>query len=892
MKRRWLLWLLIIGFVWLAISQLTEIQKLADTLAQGQWWWVAVAVLLQILYYLVYSGLYQSAFATVAVPSRLWDLLPVTFASIFVNVVVPSGGGSGAALFVDDAVRRGQSAARATVGTILVLIADFSAFTLILLVGLAVLFIQHDLAVYEVVAAAILVGMTLTLAGMLLLGLWQPARLRQVLTWVQTSVNRLGGWFRRPALLGEDWSEQNTAEFSAAAQAMASRPWQLGRTLAISLVSHLVNLASLYALFLAFQFPITLGPLVAGYSMAILFLIVSPTPMGIGVVEGVTPLALISLGVPAAVATVVVVAFRGLSFWLPMFIGFILLQRLRTFSPQAQAQTRGWSVRLVALVTGLMGLINILSAVTPALAGRLALLKQFSPLVVRQGGHLTAALAGFALLLLARGLWRHKQTAWLLTEVVLVISIISHLLKGLDYEEALLAAGLALWLLYLHPHFHARSDTPSVKRGLKTLLAAFLFTLAYGTIGFYLLDRHFSVNFSFEAALQQTVTMFTQFYDPGLEPLTGYGRYFATSIYLVGIVTLGYGLFNVLRPVLIRQPATPAQRMKAQTIIEAHGRSPLARMNLFEDKSYWFSPGGSVVAYTAKGNAAVALGDPIGPVEDAVATISGFKKFCARNDWQAAFYQTLPDYLDHYRAAGFNTLHIGDEGIVDLETFTIAGGRNKNLRSTVNQLTKRGFRAEIHQPPLSDILLEELRDVSDAWLTLMHGREKHFSLGWFDDDYIRNGPVLAIHTSEGVISAFANIVPEYQGNDTTADLMRRRPDVEAGTMEFLFISLFEWAKAQGYAGFNFGLSALSGVGEQPNDPQIERALNFIYEHINQFYNFKGLHEFKGKFHPRWEPRYFIFENPAGLLAAAIALTRSSSGDDFVWQYVKEFLGKR
>lgn len=106
-----------------------------------------------------------------------------------------------------------------------------------------------------------------------------------------------------------------------------------------------------------------------------------------------------------------------------------------------------WSVRLVALLAGVMGAINVLSAVTPALADRLRLLRQFSPLSVRQGGHLTAALAGFALLMLAGNLWRRKRVAWLLTLIVLVVSAISHLVKGLDYEEAGLATALALGVL-------------------------------------------------------------------------------------------------------------------------------------------------------------------------------------------------------------------------------------------------------------------------------------------------------------------------------------------------------------------------------------------------------------------------------------------------------------
>ncbi|HXQ39440.1 MAG TPA: hypothetical protein VN843_35900, partial [Anaerolineales bacterium] len=176
-------------------------------------------------------------------------------------------------------------------------------------------------------------------------------------------------------------------------------------------------------------------------------------------------------------------------------------------------------VRIVALLTAIMGVVNVLSAVTPSLKHRLRLLEQYSPFSVSTGGHFTAALAGFALLLLSVSLWRRKQLGWFLTLTILLISIPIHLLKGLDYEEATLAALLAGLLIYLRPHFHARSDVPSVKQGLQLLVASLAFTLAYGVLGFYLLDRHFNIRFGLWTAIRQTMVMFTEFYDPGLQNL-------------------------------------------------------------------------------------------------------------------------------------------------------------------------------------------------------------------------------------------------------------------------------------------------------------------------------------------------------------------------------------
>ena len=194
-------------------------------------------------------------------------------------------------------------------------------------------------------------------------------------------------------------------------------------------------------------------------------------------------------------------------------------------------------------------------------------------------------------------------------------------------------------------------------------------------------------------------------------------------------------------------------------------------------------------------------------------------------------------------------------------------------------------RAEIHLPPHSDDLLQNLRDVSNEWLTSMHGREMGFSIGWFDDDYIRNSPAMTISTPDGTISAFANVISEYQRAEFAIDLMRRRAQIENGTMDFIFISLLRWAKEQGASTFSLGLSALSGLGEHAENLSTERALHYIYENVNRFYNFKGLHAFKEKFHPQWHPRYLVYLGLSSLPLIGTALVRANTGDQFIWSYL-------
>ena len=172
------------------------------------------------------------------------------------------------------------------------------------------------------------------------------------------------------------------------------------------------------------------------------------------------------------------------------------------------------SAHVVSLLTALMGIINVLSSTLPALADRMKLLEEISPLEVTHGSRLATAVAGYALLLLSMNLWRRKQVAWLLTLIILAVSVVGHLFKGLDYEEASIAGLLGVGIFALRSHFHARSDFPSLRQGITVLILAMGFTLAYGITGFYLLDRHFSVNFELLPALRQTILMFIEFSNP------------------------------------------------------------------------------------------------------------------------------------------------------------------------------------------------------------------------------------------------------------------------------------------------------------------------------------------------------------------------------------------
>jgi len=333
---RWIFWIIVAAFLWLMVGHLTEIEKATLPLIQGQPEWMLLAAMLQVLYYAAFAAIFKAAFYTVEIKSKILDLIPVTLGALFINVIAPAWGIAGAALYVDDASHRGESPAKATAGTLLAQTADFSAFAIILAGGVAYLSMRHRLQSYEIAGTAFLVVILCSLGLTLILGLWRPMLLLKLLGLAERGMNRLARKVRKKAFFPDGWAARNASDFSNAAGAIKTHPERLALTLGLALVAHLINIFSLYALFMGFHQQIDFGPLVAGYSMGILFWNISPVPQGIGVVEGVMALVYTSLGFHGVIATLIVLAFRALNFWLPMLLGFILLRRVKILKPKRE----------------------------------------------------------------------------------------------------------------------------------------------------------------------------------------------------------------------------------------------------------------------------------------------------------------------------------------------------------------------------------------------------------------------------------------------------------------------------------------------------------------------------------------------------------------------------
>ncbi len=536
-------------------------------------------------------------------------------------------------------------------------------------------------------------------------------------------------------------------------------------------------------------------------------------------------------------------------------------------------QKRSLPVWIVALVSLGSGSIDLYSVMGPSLPDRIRLLREIFPLAVVNLSRFFTLLTGFALIISSINLFKRKKRAFQGVLLLAVFSILFHLIKGVDYEEALFALLAVVLLVVSRKSFTVKSSLPNWRGALIRFGAAVTVALGYGMLGFWILDpKHFGVDFNLRDSIHQTLHFLLLIGDPDVVPQTRYAQWFVNSLYLMTATWMAYSGFALFRPVAYRLRTHPQECSLAREIVARHGRSSQDYFKCWADKSFFFSPSRhAFLAYRVGGNFAVVLGDPVGPEPEIRAIVRRFSRFCRDNDWGLGFHQVLPDFLPIYRELGLKKLKVGGEAIVDLKRFSVQGKKARQLRA----MEKSGLHVRRYEPPIPDEVLAEINEVSDEWLQIPGRRERRFSLGRFEPHYVRSTPVFAAAGDDGKILAFVNIIPSYRRGEATIDLMRRRVHAPNGVMDYLLLKLLLENQEKGFERFSLGLAPMSGFEEKEEASPEERAVHTFFQHLNFLFSYKGLRAYKAKFATYWEPRYEIYRNVLDLPRLAIALGKIS-----------------
>jgi phosphatidylglycerol lysyltransferase len=633
--------------------------------------------------------------------------------------------------------------------------------------------------------------------------------------------------------------------------------------LAISVLQIVISAAELTAaaaalyILLPERFGMGLFQFLGIYLLAVVVVIFSHVPGGVGVFE------LMVLKLAGAQANESVVAalliYRGVYYLLPLLAAVLLLAGREILEHRfglrravsAAGRAFGTAIPpLLALVTFASGGVLLCFGSLPPIHGRLAVLERIVPLPLLEISHFVGSLIGAALLLLARGLERRLDSAWWLTTGLLSAGIAFSLMNRGGYEEALVLAIALGALVACRQHFYRRGSLLHSRFTRGWLTAILLVILCSIWLGFFV-HRHveYSSELWWKFAFHSDAPRFLR----------------ATA----GVTTLL--LIFAIRKLLAQyspSPRTPSTNdlQFAEPIVRASRRSE-TNLALVGDKSFLFNQNRTgFVMYAVQGRSWVALGSPIGPETEREELVWLYHELVDRHDGWPVFYQVAEEDVPLYLDQGLTLLKLGEEGRVPLTHFSLEGNSRKGLRHTHHKLQREQCVFEIvPRESVSDIL-PELKSISDSWLAERKSREKRFSLGFFDEDYLKHFPC-AVVRKEGELIAFANILEGAERDELSIDLMRYRSQSPPSLMEYLLIELMLWGKAAGYRWFNLGMAPLSGINDRRQARLWNRAARLVFRHGERFYGFRGLRQYKEKFDPQWSPRYLA--SPGGLALARI-----------------------
>jgi phosphatidylglycerol lysyltransferase len=604
--------------------------------------------------------------------------------------------------------------------------------------------------------------------------------------------------------------------------------------------------------------PALLPSFVLAYALGIITALITHVPGGIGIFEAVV-LATVPVDKPTLAAALI--AYRLIYYLLPLGLGLALLalhegrngrivgalRRLRAIvSPAAPL------VMSVAAFLG--GTLLLLSGSTPAIPERLHALHAVLPLPFIEASHLAASLVGTGLLLLAPGLYRRLDGAFVAARTLLLAGAIFSLFKGIDYEEAIVCLSIAALLQWTSPAFYR--TTAFVARAFSPVWLVCVAAVG----GLALLVGFFAYkHIPYENSL---------WWDFALHGDAA--RYLRASLG-TAVLLAGAALWRLGAPAA---PRKGSALLPAEVLVALEGANRTdAMLALTGDKRFLFSEkGDAFLMYQIKGSSWIVMSDPVGPREAWADLLWTIRSMADAAQGRLMLYQISSDMLELAIALGLQLVKYGEEAVVDVAGFSLEGPRMRSIRHTVRRAEREGASFELVPAAMVPAILPELAVISDEWLEAKGQREKGFSLGSFDPAYIARFDCALVKV-EGRIVAFANVWRTAHGQELSVDLMRHGAGSPPGVMDYLFASLILWGQAQGYRRFTLGLAPLSGIEAHRLSPLWAKAAATLFRHGERFYGFRGLRAYKEKFGPSWEPRYIAAPRGLGLVLAMRDLRR-------------------
>jgi phosphatidylglycerol lysyltransferase len=533
-------------------------------------------------------------------------------------------------------------------------------------------------------------------------------------------------------------------------------------------------------------------------------------------------------------------------------------------------------VRLaIGLATGLVGLADMLSAIVPKLNWDI-LLGVWS-IVTYHGAQKLTVVVGFFLVMLSYGLIRGKYQAWNITIVLLILSFFLHILRGGSVLAALTALALTIVLSLLFRYFQARSDPPSVKRGYIVLVLGLGIVVFYTLTGFVVHFEKFAPlvdRFGISGVILRLLT------NTHLQvPHATQAFFFERALPMLCVSAVLYGMISIMRPVTKMILPNEEERHVVASNTRIYGKNSISFFALSEEKSYFFSASRKVViAYVLEGTVAVVAGDPIGPESELAGALQEFKAFCSQQDWTIVFWQVRNDLVNLYHTFGMHLLKIGEDAVINTQTFTLKGGAMANVRSSAKRAEKEGLKVVFYHGHVQDVeQLVQMERISQRWVAQKGGSEMGFSMGQFNSIGDPEQVTALAIDNHNLVHAFVTFIPIYGRKGWGLDLMRRAERCAPGTMELLLSRSIEFLKSCGAEMVSLGLAPMSNANNE-DASLLDNSIDVLTHRFGNLKDSQSLFNFKKKFQPTWESRYLVFSHTLTLPKVGWSLYKAHQQD--------------
>jgi lysylphosphatidylglycerol synthetase-like protein (DUF2156 family) len=528
------------------------------------------------------------------------------------------------------------------------------------------------------------------------------------------------------------------------------------------------------------------------------------------------------------------------------------------------------------------GLLNVAVTAVRPLRGHLHLVLSVLPLEVAKSAAALTAVAGIAMIMLARGLRRGQRRSWFLAVAILAITLVAHAARGGTIVSLLIAAVILVILIGQRRFFQATTDRSSTRDALPRLGLIAIVTIIASTIGIEATGRpHHLPNLG--VVIMACVERLVGQYDIALPDRVG--DFIDPTLLAIGVSLVVSALYLVTRPVVDRRLSTSASsterrlaELRAREIVRRHGRGTLAYFALRDDKQFFFFRD-SLVAYAVYGGVALISPDPIGPTAERTEVFSAFRDYAESRGWTLGVMAAGEEWLPIYHAAGLHYLYIGDEAIVDCQDFSLAGQKMKGLRQACTRLARNGYTVEFLDPAkIEPTRVSEIVELIS--LLRRGGGERGFSmmLGRLFDPKDKGLLLTVVYGPDGKPAAVCQFVPSPAIHGYSLDLMRRDPgDHPNGLIDYALCSTIEYLHAQGAKGLSLNFAAFRSVldGER-GDGTFTRVERWAIKRLSGFLPIESLWTFNAKYQPSWLPRHLVYPAAESFVPVVAAVLRAEN----------------